>query len=125
MTRAPAARARSPLPSVEPLSTTITSPAKPVSLSTARAAPTHSAIVSASSRQGMTTDTRHAGDAGTATAALTRVSDALTSAWEDMRRGRPHPLIAPRERLLIELLVRRHEPLEPEMSCADCFGALR
>src|SRR5215471_12374519 len=69
-TNAPAARARSPLPSVEPLSTTITSPSKSLSSSTALAACTHSAIVSASSRHGMTTETRTdvGADDGTAVA---------------------------------------------------------
>src|ERR1041384_3530855 len=60
MTCAPAPRASSPLPSVEPLSTTITSPASPFSSSAERAWLTHSAIVSASFRHGMTTETRMA-----------------------------------------------------------------
>src|SRR5262245_14907411 len=70
MTSAPAARARSPLPSAEPLSTTITSPSRPLSSSTVRAAMTHSPIVSASSRQGMTTETRRVEGAPVLMAAL-------------------------------------------------------
>ena len=55
---------------VEPLSTTITSPSRPFSSSTARAVETHSAIVSASSRHGMTTDTRTVGGAAVAVIAI-------------------------------------------------------
>ncbi len=58
MTRAPAARASFALSSSEPLSTTRISPAIRFASRAAFACETHSPIVSASFKQGMTTETR-------------------------------------------------------------------
>src|SRR3954447_18846931 len=60
-TRAPASRASSGDPSSDPLSATTTSPGICRASSTEAARATHSSIVPASFRQGMTTDTRGEG----------------------------------------------------------------
>ncbi len=78
MTRAPAVAASSALPSVEPLSATTTSPGMPFAVSTARAETTHSSIVSASFRHGMTTETRSASPSSNSVAgAWVSVVDAM------------------------------------------------
>jgi hypothetical protein len=56
--RPPSRRASSALSSSEPLSTTMTSPAIPLPRGTRRAEVTHSPMLSALCRHGMTTDTR-------------------------------------------------------------------
>ncbi len=59
-TWAPAASASAPLPSLDPLSATITSPAMLLASRACRAPRTHSSIVPASSRHGITIDSRTA-----------------------------------------------------------------
>ena len=61
---APAARARSALASVEPLSTTITSPETPAARMPAQAERTQAPIVASSSRHGITTETPSGEEAG-------------------------------------------------------------